>query len=248
MNGFFQKWFPGELNHDGGFHNIMAAKIPVAGKILDLGCGDNYNLARYRTPNLEVWGADFVAHPELQHPAWFRPLNGDGTIPFPDNTFDIVSSYMVMEHVTSPGSFFREIARVLKPNGLYVGQSIHSLHYITWIRRLFDLVPHSWVQHLVKKLYGREEHDTFPTCYRLNRHGAIARYAKAENLELVDWRGYASQGYFSFSPLPYRLAVLSDWSLEKMYPGLGKIYFTVLLRKSAIVMADRKHLAMSHAA
>src|SRR5438445_101894 len=96
-SNFFLKWFPGELNHDTGFHHLMAANIPKAGTILDLGCGDNAALARYRTPHLEVWGSDFETHPELQHAEWFRLLPADGVIPFADGTFDVVSSYMVME-------------------------------------------------------------------------------------------------------------------------------------------------------
>lgn len=239
---FFLKWFPGELNHDTGFHNFVSATVPKLGKILDLGCGDNDCLTRYRTSELEAWGTDFDAHPDLKHVDWFRLMPADGLIPFADQTFDLVSSYMVMEHVTKPAAFLGEIARVLKPNGVFIGQSIQSLHYVTWIRRLFDVLPHSWVQRTVKKLYGREEHDTFPTCYRLNRKSVIARAAKASNLETIDWRGYASQGYFSFSPLLFRLAVLFDWGLERIHPGLGKIYFTVILRKppALAIRAERQ--------
>jgi SAM-dependent methyltransferase len=228
---FYCRWFPGDVNHDLGYHNLLAAKLPKAGKILNLGCGDNYALGRYRTHELEVWGADLVAHPHLLHPDWFRLMDSSAAIPFADNELDVVTSYMVMEHVAEPAPFFREIARVLKPGGIYVGQSIHSLHYVTWIRRLFDLVPHGWVQRLVNVLYGRVEHDTFPTAYRLNRRGTIARAARAANLEWVDWYGYACHGYFEFSPLLFRLAVLLEWSLEHCHLGLGKIYFTVVLRK-----------------
>jgi ubiquinone/menaquinone biosynthesis C-methylase UbiE len=228
----FHRWFPDELNHDTGFHQIVGTLIPAKGKILDLGCGSNETLARYRSADREVWGADFEAHPAMKNAAWFRPLATDGAIPFADNTFDLVTTYMVMEHVAAPAKFFGEIARVLKPSGVYVGQSIHSLHYVTWIRRLFDLAPHSWVQRLVKKLYGREEHDTFPTCYRLNRRGSIARFASDCGLEELDWHSYASQGYFRFAPLLFRSAVLVDWSLERIHPGFGKLYFTVTLRKS----------------
>jgi ubiquinone/menaquinone biosynthesis C-methylase UbiE len=230
----FHRWFPNELNHDTGFHTIIGSIIAAKGKVLDVGCGSNENLTRYRSPDREVWGTDFEAHPNLKSAAWFRPLATDGAIPFSDNTFDLVASYMVMEHVASPARFVGEIARVLKPNGVYVGQSIHSLHYVTWIRRLFDLAPHSWVQRLVKTLYGREEHDTFPTCYRLNRRGSIARFASDCGLEEVDWRTYASQGYFRFSPLLFRSAALVDWSLERIHPGFGKLYFTVTLRKSDV--------------
>src|ERR1700686_4613939 len=126
-NAFFRRWFPGEINQDCAYHDRLAVTLPRAGRILDLGCGDNSALARYRTADLEVWGTDFAAHPRLQHPDWFRPLGAAGTIPFRSGELDVVTSYMVMEHVDDPARFLGEIARVLKPGGVYVGQSIHSL-------------------------------------------------------------------------------------------------------------------------
>jgi hypothetical protein len=98
---------------------------------------------------------------------------------------------------------------------------------------MLDVAPHTWVQRLLKRLYGRDEIDTYPTCYRLNRRGVIGKVSSVANLEWVAWRAYASAGYFSFSPTLFRLAVLCDWSLERLYRGLGKIYFTVVLQKSA---------------
>lgn len=245
---FFARWFPGELNHDSGYHKILSAALPKEGRILDLGCGDHATLARYRTAALEVWGADFDAHPQLCHPEWFRKLGAGGAAPFPDESFDLVTSYMVMEHVPEPARFFAEIARVLKPGGLYIGQSIHALHYATWIRTMLGILPHRMLQGLVKKLYGRSEIDTFPTCYRLNRRGVIARIARQAGLEWLEWQAYASQGYFSFSPTLYRLAVVWDWSLELLYSGLGKLYFSVVLRKPTSAAPVAGEAPIRHAA
>jgi SAM-dependent methyltransferase len=228
---FFQRWFPDEINHWDGFLQFIDQKAPRTGRLLDLGCGSNQLLQHLRTPQREAWGIDFAAHPQLQHPEWFRLMGADNSIPFADDTFDLVCSHMVMEHVVSPQSFLREIARVLKPGGWYIGESIHARHYVTWIRRLFDLVPHTWVQALVRRLYGRAEHDTFPTCYRMNSRRVLVRFAKDAQLDLVEWRGYVSAGYFAFAPRLYRGAVVADWCVENVMPGFGQLYFTVLLRK-----------------
>lgn len=233
MEEFFQRWFPAEPCATTDFHRVVGEHLPADGKLLDFGCGDNALMERHRSDGREVWGADFGVHPELKNANWFRPLFPDGSIPFAAETFDVVSSHMVMEHVSDSARFFGEIERVLKPGGVYVGQSIHALHYVVGVRRVFDLLPHRWVQRLVKKLYGREEHDTFPTCYRVNSRRAIDRAARAARLEMAGWHGYANQGYFMFSTLVFRQAVRLDWCLEKLRPGLGKIYFTVVLRKPA---------------
>lgn len=231
LSAFYERWFPGEVNHLAAFHQHVAARAPVTGRMLDVGCGANDLLAVYRTNDREVWGCDFQHHPELQHGDWFRLLQPDGSIPFASNTFDLVTSFMVMEHVESPVRFLAEIARILKPGGIYIGQSIHGLHYVTAIRRLFDLLPHEWVQRLVKRLYGREEHDTFPTHYRMNRRIAIEGFARKAGLDWAGWQTYPSQGYFAFSPLLFRGAVMFDWTLERMRTDLGMVYFTVILSK-----------------
>jgi hypothetical protein len=57
LHDFYMKWFPGEINHLHGFHAHLQARMPDRGKLLDLGCGNNALLARYRTTEREVWGA-----------------------------------------------------------------------------------------------------------------------------------------------------------------------------------------------
>jgi SAM-dependent methyltransferase len=47
---------------------------------------------------------------------------------FPDNSFDIVITQDVFEHVLCPDKAFKEVARILKPNGVH----IFSIPYYFW--------------------------------------------------------------------------------------------------------------------
>jgi SAM-dependent methyltransferase len=167
------------------------------------------------------------------HPEWFRLMPPDATIPFEDASFDVVTAFMVVEHVADPSAFLHEVTRVLRPGGHFVAHTISALHYISWLRRVFDVLPHRWTQRLVRRLYGREEYDTFPTWYRLNTPRRIARYGKSLGLTQTSVRRYAWPGYFTFSPSLCRCAILADWMLERVGAGLGRIYFTATYRKSS---------------
>ena len=44
-------------------------------------------------------------------------------IPYADETFDVVFSNCVIEHITDACQFFGEVRRVLKPNGLFLAKT-----------------------------------------------------------------------------------------------------------------------------
>src|SRR5262249_6511775 len=155
-------------------------------RLLDLGCGDNRILAMYRTTEREVWGSDFVVHPDLAEPKWFRPLHANGTTDFPDNSFDLIGSCWVLEHVTDPDAVLTEVRRILRPGGTFIGLTVNAWHYVTALIRAIGLMPHGVTQWLVRRLYGRAEHDTFPTVYRMNSGAALRLLCRRHALELVD--------------------------------------------------------------
>lgn len=66
----------------------------------------------------------------------------DGTrLPFPDASFDLALSFMVMHHVPDPPSVLQEVHRVLKPSGLLILADI----FLYWpIGHLGVLVGHDY--------------------------------------------------------------------------------------------------------
>jgi SAM-dependent methyltransferase len=215
------------------YHVELQSRLPQAGRVLDLGCGSNAQLAPYRTPRREVWGVDFHPHPRLEHGAWFRSLAPDGGIPFPARTFDVVACSWVLEHVAAPARFLHEVSRVLRPGGCLVALTPHGVHYAACMIRLLDLLPHSITQGLVRLLYGRPQHDTFPTQYRLNTLAQLRRAARAAGMGITAVARYPNQGYFSFWEPLRRAAIVTDWALDRLRPGLGRLYLVATLHKGA---------------
>jgi SAM-dependent methyltransferase len=233
MDAFFRRFFPDDLDALTGYHRALQAHLDGARTVLDCGCGDNTDLAPYRAPGRAVWGVDFQPHPHLAHPAWFRLLCRDGTAPFPDETFDLIGARWVLEHVASPERFLAEVRRLLRPGGSLVALTVNAAHYVPLLGRAVRLLPHAVTRTLVRKLYGRPDHDTFPTCYRLNTVPQVRRLARRAGLALAGVARFANADYFSFAPRLRRLAILVDWLLERTGTDLGRLYLALTLRKPA---------------
>ena len=106
----------------------------------------------------------------------------DNKIPYDDNTFDIVFSDNVMEHIQQPGIVLAEIIRVLKPGGVFLSKTPNKWHYMAVTARLTP----TWLHKHYNKLRGREAFDTFPTAYKLNSSGAVRRYARKTGFLVQD--------------------------------------------------------------
>jgi SAM-dependent methyltransferase len=110
-----------------GFRHYLRPVLAavVAGRpharILDVGCGTGYNLAllaRHGAP----FGLDPSARGLALARAMGRPLlRADAArLPFADASFDLVTSFDVMQCIPTDREAVREMARVVKPGGVVV--------------------------------------------------------------------------------------------------------------------------------
>jgi SAM-dependent methyltransferase len=56
-----------------------------------------------------------------------QDLNVDSKFPFPDASFDVVTCVVSVDYLTKPLEVFKEIARVLKPNGKTTKDTSHGI-------------------------------------------------------------------------------------------------------------------------
>jgi SAM-dependent methyltransferase len=100
-------------------HAKFSCHAPVS--ILDVGCGPGYFLreARRWFPNSSITGLDY----ELALLDWVgiegaELVQGSAeTLPFADNSFEVLACLQVLEHLPCPDRAIAEIHRVLKPGG-----------------------------------------------------------------------------------------------------------------------------------
>jgi len=116
--------------------------IPESSSFLDVGCGAGYSLMRaYTELNCEVLGIDPAPGEHgvgrFTSGIWKdRPiLDGNAEdLPFESNTFDVVYSSHVLEHVVSEEKALTEMKRVLKPGGvLIIGMPTSTMSWVALI-------------------------------------------------------------------------------------------------------------------
>lgn len=102
------------------FKGLITAESPA---ILDLMASvDSHLPATLRASRVVGLGMneeELRANPDLSE--WLaQDLNKSPTLPFPEETFDAVINVVSVEYLTRPREVFSEVARVLKPGGLFL--------------------------------------------------------------------------------------------------------------------------------
>ncbi|MDQ7784389.1 MAG: methyltransferase domain-containing protein [Desulfomonilaceae bacterium] len=97
--------------------------IPAGATILDLMAGPESHLGKVADA-AEIVGLglnreELTANKALSEYV-IHDINVDPVLPFPDNRFDVVVNTVSVDYLTQPLEVFREAARVLKPDGIFI--------------------------------------------------------------------------------------------------------------------------------
>ena len=165
------------------YEEILFSYSNNIGNWLDLGCGhqllppwrSGHELLLAEKPRLLV-GLDFDYVSLRNHRAIKHLIRGDiSNLPFPDKTFDLVTSNMVFEHLTDPETQLKEIFRVLKGNGILIFHTPNSLGYGAVLARLLPEILKAKIIWFMQK---RNEEDVFKTHYKINTENTIKKISK----------------------------------------------------------------------
>jgi SAM-dependent methyltransferase len=185
----------------------QAAKGPVC--VLDIGCGrgigrqPGYQTA-IRGVADEYWGIDpdeSVAPPGslFDHHQYALMETAD----LPEDHFDVVYSYMVMEHVAEPDRFMAAVKRCLKPGGVYLMVTPNKRHYFTrTASALHTLRLDEFVLRLIQGKKVQEYH--YPVQYRFNDEARITACAEGLGFLPPDFAYTEAEGPLGYFPAPFR--------------------------------------------
>jgi SAM-dependent methyltransferase len=215
------------------FRDAIRRHIDGETVMLDLGAGRGANpRLRFKDEVREICGVDvdpIVLENTDVHDA--RVIEADGRIPHEDDRFDCIVSSYVLEHVEDPATFFAEVARVLRPGGVFVSRTPNRLHYVALIATLTPQRFHVWVN----EKRGRPGLDTFPTFYRANTPNAVRRWAARAGLTVDEISRHEGRPeYLRFNALTYAAGIAYERiaSSGRLFEWMRPLMISVL-RKPA---------------
>lgn len=166
---------------------------------LDAGCGhrllppDFFSLERelMRKARLVI-GVDVSTDSLRRHKTLdLRSRSSLEALPFPDQSFNLVTCNMVVEHLPDPQLTFREFERVLCPGGVLLVHTPNTWNYAVMLARVLKkVVPAKALVQLIRWSEERQDADIFPTYYRINTRASITSILESlgfscERLEML---------------------------------------------------------------
>lgn len=180
-------------------------------RLLDLGCWDGATLARYIPRAATVFGVDRHANAAIEaRGRSIRVVRADlnGTLPWRDGAFDVVTSNQVIEHLGDTDVFLRESFRVLRPGGTLIvsTENLASWHNIFSLLLGWQAFSLTNVSHTnpglgnpIANLRGGEPLDKGWEHMRIFSYRGLRELLEQHGFELV---GMWGAGYY---PLPARV-------------------------------------------
>lgn len=187
------------------YADLVRAHLQPEARVLDVGCGRGGLIEQLAHPLDKVVGVDpdwlSLREHRLVMP---RAAAFSHALPFASDSFDLIFASWVLEHLIHPQTDLAEIARVLKPGGVFVFITPNRQHPLVglnrWLARFARLQDK-----LVTKLYGRAAADTFPAFYRANTPSTLAHLAQQNQLTLTTLHTITDPTYLAFTPTLFHL-------------------------------------------
>lgn len=170
------------------FHQMIDFDL-MDKKILDVGCGDGKDLMILSKKANQIFGIDpsveFLKKAQKNNPSGFFKEAVGESIPFDDETFDVVVSKWAIQTSADVPGVLSEMARVLKKGGMLVFLSKHPiLQFLQKIRDYGHGIDYYKQQITTSKIYSGTITVKEPS-------HTIGEYFNAEflkNFEILDYK------------------------------------------------------------
>jgi len=193
---------------DSAIEKEILSNVTPDSKVLDAGCGyDARVISKYCDLVAEAVGVDIVEEFKVRPGVKVYTANLE-SLPFEDDYFDLIINRSVCEHLIDPTKVFKELKRVLNPGGKIITTTPNKYHYSSIIS---SLLPTTFKRFYLKKLFGEEAYENFPTYYKCNSKRQILKIAEKNGLEIEKLLMLRYYPYvLEFSIILFRIGILYD--------------------------------------
>ncbi|RPI79468.1 MAG: class I SAM-dependent methyltransferase [Desulfobacteraceae bacterium] len=142
--------------------DLIEASAACKGRLLDIGCGYGFFLSEMQQRGWQTEGIEISAVGRAYaRQTWNIRVHAETleALTLPENHFDVVTLFYVIEHLLDPLSLLREVRRILKPGGLILlrwphtapmlkvlGPFVKNYDYFHTPFHLYDFSPATIVQ------------------------------------------------------------------------------------------------------
>jgi ubiquinone/menaquinone biosynthesis C-methylase UbiE len=193
---------PGLRYSQDSYEDVICGLVDSSTVWLDIGCGhqvlpqwrldiesDLVSRASY-VAGIDADTASLAKHRTIRN-IWVGSVE---RLPFPDNSFTLVTANMVVEHLADPFSAFAEICRVLVPGGVFLFHTPNVNVFPTIVNKH---LPDGLKKLVAKVLEAREPEDVYPTYYRCNSERNIVENAERSGLAVKQIRYIPTSATFA---------------------------------------------------
>ena len=187
------------------YEDILTEYSKESIRWLDLGCGHQLLPPwRFRQEQIlasrakMIVGVDYDYSSLVNHKSINKKLRCNiSQLPFANDSFDLITSNMVFEHLEDPEHQLKEIFRVLSVGGKLIFHTPNILGYSTIFARI---IPEPLKAKIVYLLQGRKEEDVYPAFYRINSFRKIVELTKHSGFTLSKIYMICSSAQFAILP------------------------------------------------
>jgi len=152
--------------------DVVFGLMSSCGRILEIGAGTGWQARILESHGYDVRAIDLPSSNYRENRIW-SVIDYDGKIiPFEDNSFDIIFSSNVLEHIPHIHEFQKEIHRVLKPEGC----AVHVIPSGSW--RFWSNITHFLKVWTIPKAHGEHARNAFTEIFYFSRRWWTQSFCK----------------------------------------------------------------------
>lgn len=196
------------------YADLVRQNLRPSARLLDLGCGRGGLIEQLDHPLAQAVGVDPDWQSLREHRLPLpRAAATSEALPLAAGCIDVAFASWLLEHLERPSLTMAQLARVLRPGGVFVFITPNKRHPLSGLNRMLGRFARLQGA-LVARIYGRAGADTFPTYYRANTAEDLRQLAAAHGLELITLQAIADPTYLAFTPALFRLMIWFEAKLS----------------------------------